>query len=131
MIFTLPTWPSSRRTLIPWGCVADFVRISRTTPSVSRPVLWSCFNTMETFNPGRMSARFIPSFIYNSIYGIDDQYARSNPNHEDMFFFTILVRLKTRDCISRKPLDKTVPISLIVTPCDINSYNLTERLHYV
>jgi hypothetical protein len=35
---TLPTMPFSRRTLIPRGCVGEFVRISFTTPSVSFPL---------------------------------------------------------------------------------------------
>ena len=57
--FTRPTMPLSRRTLIPWGWVADFVRISLTTPSVSIPDLWSCFWTTFTCDPGLISARFI------------------------------------------------------------------------
>ena len=36
--FTRPIAPLSKRTLIPWGCVGDFVRISFTTPLVNLPV---------------------------------------------------------------------------------------------
>lgn len=63
MIFTLPTRPLVNLTFIPWGWVADFVRISRTMPSVSFPLLWSCFSTMETVKPARISVLFVPSGI--------------------------------------------------------------------
>lgn len=58
--FTRPTMPLSKRTLIPCGCVADFVRTSLTMPSVSFPDRWSCFCTTLTRVPGLMSARTIP-----------------------------------------------------------------------
>ena len=35
---TLPTCPSARRTLMPCGCVLDFVKRSLTIPSVNLPV---------------------------------------------------------------------------------------------
>jgi len=43
IFLTRPTAPLSRRTLMPWGWVGDFVRISFTIPSVSLPDRWSCF----------------------------------------------------------------------------------------
>lgn len=68
--FTRPTCPSSNRTFIPWGCVLDFVRISFTIPSVNVPVLWCCFKTIFTRNPGEMFFRscpfkWIPLFHYD------------------------------------------------------------------
>jgi hypothetical protein len=65
--FTRPISPLSRRTLIPWGWVDEFVRISATIPSVSFPVCWSCFNTIETRNPGLISARLVPSIEFSPI----------------------------------------------------------------
>jgi hypothetical protein len=65
--FTRPTSPLSKRTLIPCGCTAEFVRIFFTTPSVSFPVRWSCFNTIETRKPGLMSARLVPFMRYSPV----------------------------------------------------------------
>ncbi len=59
--FTRPTSPLARRTLIPRGWVDEFVRISATIPSVCFPVCWSRFNTIETGDPGLISARLVPS----------------------------------------------------------------------
>ena len=57
--FTRPTMPLSKRTLIPCGCVEDFVRTSLTIPSVRFPDRWSCFCTTLTCVPGLMSALMI------------------------------------------------------------------------
>jgi hypothetical protein len=54
-----PTWPLSRRTLMPWGWAAERVSKSLTIPSVSFPDRWSAFNTIETLMPGLMSIRFV------------------------------------------------------------------------
>lgn len=62
--FTRPTSPLSRRTLIPCGWAGVFVRMSLTIPSVSFPVRWSFFNTIETRSPGLMSHLLVP-FILN------------------------------------------------------------------
>jgi len=65
--FTRPTIPLSRRTLMPWGWVGDFVRMSLTTPSVSLPVRWSSFVTTRTDKPGLISALFSPC-IFSPIH---------------------------------------------------------------
>lgn len=52
MVCTLPTLPSISRTLIPWGWVGLLVRTSFTMPTVSAPLLWSCFMTTLTRIPG-------------------------------------------------------------------------------
>jgi len=57
---TRPTVPSCKRTLMPWGCMEDFVRISKTVPSVSFPVRWSCFWKIFTCVPVLISERFFP-----------------------------------------------------------------------
>ena len=67
--FTRPTSPVSRRTLIPWGCVADFVKTSFTIPLVRVPLRWSCFCTIRTSEPGRilfLSMALILSFPRNT-----------------------------------------------------------------
>ncbi len=61
IFFTRPTCPSVSRTFMPCGCVGLLVSMSFTTPSVSFPVRWSFFNTMETSTPAFMSALFVPS----------------------------------------------------------------------
>jgi len=61
--FTLPTWPLSKRTLIPWGWTGDLVRISLTIPSVNFPDLWSIFNTIETRKPGLMLTSSVPLML--------------------------------------------------------------------
>lgn len=64
---TRPISPLSNRTLIPWGCIGDFVKMSFTTPSVSFPEGWFCFNTIKTLNPGFISPRFVPFMIPPSL----------------------------------------------------------------
>jgi len=67
--FTRPTSPVSRRTLIPWGCVGDFVNTSFTTPLVRVPLRWSCFCTIRTSEPGLilfLSMALIGSFPRNT-----------------------------------------------------------------
>ena len=63
--FTRPTSPVSRRTLIPCGWAAELVRMSLTIPSVSFPVRWSFFITIETRSPGLMSLLLVPSMHYS------------------------------------------------------------------
>ncbi len=65
--FTRPICPFSRRILIPCGCVGDLVRMSFTIPSVSLPVRWSFFNTIETGIPGLISERLVPSMFLNVV----------------------------------------------------------------
>ena len=55
-----PTMPLCRRTLMPWGWVADRVRISLTMPSVSLPERWSCFWMTLTRAPALISDRLFP-----------------------------------------------------------------------
>ena len=38
MFWTLPTWPSAKRTLMPRGWNSELVKISATVPRVSFPV---------------------------------------------------------------------------------------------
>ena len=57
--FTLPISPLSKRTLIPWGWVGDFVRMSFTIPSVNFPDRWFFFNTIRTDWPGFIFTRFV------------------------------------------------------------------------
>ncbi len=65
IFFTRPTSPLSNRTLIPYRCAGEFVKISFTVPSVSFPVRWSIFNTIDTRNPDFISDRLIPSIHYS------------------------------------------------------------------
>lgn len=67
---TLPTLPSSSRTLIPWGWDRERVRISLTVPRVLFPVRWSSFRTMSTLNPGFIAVRSLPCLIIAMIPGI-------------------------------------------------------------
>lgn len=55
---------------MPCGCAGEFVSISSTIPSVSFPVRWSFFKTIETRNPGLISERLLPSisFFNNNSY---------------------------------------------------------------
>ena len=57
---TLPTWPSFRRTLIPWGWNRECVRISCTTPRVVFPLRWSSFWIISTVHPTWMHDRCLP-----------------------------------------------------------------------
>ena len=63
---TLPTHPSSSRTLIPWGCVAEPVRISCTLPLVSFPLCWSFFWMISTVRPIRIASRHVPRFLLSA-----------------------------------------------------------------
>ena len=78
---TLPTVPSFSLTLMPWGWVAEFVRISATMPRVLFPVRWSCFRTTPTVMPTRTEDRSFPSRVTYSIFSSISLASRTSFGH--------------------------------------------------
>ena len=68
--WTLPIFPLSNSTLIPWGWTWLEVRILFTLPSVNFPVRWSCFWTIWTIMP--MDILFLGGISFNNILNFID-----------------------------------------------------------
>lgn len=101
---TLPTVPSFSRTFIPWGWVAEFVRISATMPRVLLPVRWSCFLTTSTVEPTRTEDRSLPSPFTYSILSRISAASRTSFGHRVAKTFASFASLYWSSCERSYPM---------------------------